>query len=77
MLDVVPGFGNVFELSNSSQGWVYTDLYSFSIDDEAGSFPYGSMVFTGRESLRNNRTQRWSHCLRCRLGAHALALNWC
>ena len=30
---------------------LHTDLYSFSIDDEAGSFPYGSMVFDWHGNL--------------------------
>ncbi|HUK74099.1 MAG TPA: choice-of-anchor tandem repeat GloVer-containing protein [Candidatus Bathyarchaeia archaeon] len=40
------GYGNVFEMSPSSGGWTYTDLYDFTGGND-GSQPYGSVVVTG------------------------------
>ena len=38
------GYGQVYELSRSGSGWIFTTLYSFAIDDD-GDFPYGGVIF--------------------------------
>jgi uncharacterized repeat protein (TIGR03803 family) len=36
-------YGNVFELAHSNNGWIYTDLYSFTTDNDGG-FPQDPVV---------------------------------
>jgi uncharacterized repeat protein (TIGR03803 family) len=44
------GFGNVFELSPSSGGWIYTDLYDFSGSSDGG-YPVSNVVFDAAGNL--------------------------
>jgi len=45
------GTGNVFKLTNGSQGWTYTDLYDFKGDLSDGYAPIAGVVLDGSGNL--------------------------
>jgi uncharacterized repeat protein (TIGR03803 family) len=44
------GYGAVFKLTNSSEGWTYTSLHDFTGGSD-GSYPYSNLIFDNNGNI--------------------------